>query len=152
MPPPTSPFGALPTFSGVVASQSAYAGFWIRWVAYMIDGAIFLISFQIVAVIRPSWLASLLGFIILLGYLANAIYLTSVGGTLGQRVCRLRVVDARDDKSNIGLARSVLRFIGFIISSLVFDLGLIWVAFDSEKQGWHDKMAQTHVVHKMSHG
>ena len=30
----------------------------------------------------------------------------------------------------------------------VFLLGIFWVAFDSRKQGWHDKMAGTVVVRK----
>lgn len=35
---------------------------------------------------------------------------------------------------------------GAIISFAVILLGVIWVAFDRNKQGWHDKMARTVVV------
>ncbi|WP_171497607.1 RDD family protein, partial [Acinetobacter ursingii] len=36
-----------------------------------------------------------------------------------------------------------------IPSTLVFMLGFIWIAFDSKKQGWHDKMAKTVVVKEL---
>ncbi|MGR3985112.1 MAG: RDD family protein, partial [Gammaproteobacteria bacterium] len=29
---------------------------------------------------------------------------------------------------------------------LFFGLGLLWVAFDKRKQGWHDKLAGTVVI------
>jgi uncharacterized RDD family membrane protein YckC len=32
----------------------------------------------------------------------------------------------------------------------VFYLGLIWVAFDARKQGWHDKIAGTLVIRRAS--
>jgi len=37
---------------------------------------------------------------------------------------------------------------GYVISSIPFDIGLIWAAFDPRKQGWHDKIASTFVVRK----
>jgi uncharacterized RDD family membrane protein YckC len=36
-----------------------------------------------------------------------------------------------------------LRHIGFVISCVVFLLGVIWAAFDAHTQGWHDKVAGT---------
>jgi uncharacterized RDD family membrane protein YckC len=33
------------------------------------------------------------------------------------------------------------------VSFSVLFLGVIWVAFDAEKQGWHDKIARTFVVY-----
>ncbi|HEY4989416.1 MAG TPA: AIR carboxylase family protein, partial [Opitutaceae bacterium] len=34
----------------------------------------------------------------------------------------------------------------FAASVLALGLGFIWIAFDREKQGWHDKIAGTVVV------
>jgi uncharacterized RDD family membrane protein YckC len=34
----------------------------------------------------------------------------------------------------------------YVISIIPLFLGLIWVAFDAQKQGWHDKIAGTYVV------
>lgn len=39
-----------------------------------------------------------------------------------------------------------LRYVGFFISCVVFLLGVIWAAFDAQKQRWHDKIAGTYVV------
>jgi uncharacterized RDD family membrane protein YckC len=41
---------------------------------------------------------------------------------------------------------SLLRYVGLIISFAVIFIGVIWVAFDGRKQGWHDKIAGTLVV------
>ena len=34
----------------------------------------------------------------------------------------------------------------FIVSFAIFFHGVIWIAFDKDKQGWHDKVAGTDVV------
>jgi uncharacterized RDD family membrane protein YckC len=33
-----------------------------------------------------------------------------------------------------------------IISGLILDLGYLWILIDENKQGWHDKIADTYVV------
>ena len=38
------------------------------------------------------------------------------------------------------------RYLGYYVSMIPLCLGLIWVAFDARKQGWHDKLAGTVVV------
>jgi uncharacterized RDD family membrane protein YckC len=73
---------------------------------------------------------------------------SQLGGTLGQRMLGLHVVDAATGK-HIGVGRAIGRFIGYLISSIVLSIGLIWAAFDPRKQGWHDKMASTFVVRKV---
>lgn len=44
------------------------------------------------------------------------------------------------------IVSAVVRYIGYLISGVVFCLGFLWAAWDSKKQGWHDKMAGTIVV------
>jgi uncharacterized RDD family membrane protein YckC len=46
----------------------------------------------------------------------------------------------------VDVVRALLRYVGLIISIVVLLLGVIWIAFDSRKQGWHDKIAGTVVV------
>ena len=60
----------------------------------------------------------------------------------------LHVVDAATGR-NIGVGRAIGRFVGYIISAVPLYIGLIWVAFDPRKQGWHDKIASTFVVRKV---
>jgi uncharacterized RDD family membrane protein YckC len=66
------------------------------------------------------------------------------GQTLGSRALNIRVV--KTDGSYLDYPGAFLRYIGFVISGAVFLIGLIWAAFDAQKQGWHDKIAGTYVV------
>ena len=69
------------------------------------------------------------------------------GQTPGMMVLGLRVA-RESDGSSPGLGRSILRYVGYIISSIPLFLGFIWIGFDSRKQGWHDKLAGTVVVRR----
>lgn len=40
----------------------------------------------------------------------------------------------------------ILRYLGYYLSALPLGLGFLWVAIDSRKQGWHDKLAGTVVI------
>ncbi len=42
---------------------------------------------------------------------------------------------------------AIVRALGGFLSLFVAGLGFIWVAFDPERQSWHDKIAGTTVVH-----
>jgi uncharacterized RDD family membrane protein YckC len=85
-----------------------------------------------------------------LSILFQAAYLTyfwsaaGKGQTLGSRALNIRVV--KTDGSYLDYGGAFLRYIGFVISCAVFFIGVIWAAFDAQKQGWHDKIASTYVV------
>jgi uncharacterized RDD family membrane protein YckC len=68
----------------------------------------------------------------------------TVGQTLGKMLFRLRVIQISGENMTLGVA--FLRWVGFVVSGLVFLLGFVWVAFDGRKQGWHDKIAATLVI------
>jgi len=51
--------------------------------------------------------------------------------------------------NKLTVMQSIIRYIGYIPSILVFGIGLFWVAFDAKKQGWHDKMAKSVVVREL---
>lgn len=146
------------------APATTYGGFWIRFVAYFIDGIIvaiptFVIAFVLGVVVGLSSAASgnqnstaasniagglgeLVGLVITIGYF---VYFWGVGSTLGMRLFKLRVADANTGQP-IGFGRAGLRYIGLVISTIVCYIGLIWAAFDARKQGWHDKIAGTVVL------
>ncbi|TMC34350.1 MAG: RDD family protein [Chloroflexi bacterium] len=67
------------------------------------------------------------------------------GATFGQRIFKLRIVDA-NTMQPIGVGKAVLRYIGLFVAFLVCFVGVIWVAFDARKQGWQDKIAGTLVL------
>lgn len=140
------------------AAQSAphYAGFWVRVLAFFIDAlAIGVIASAVTlgqagVVIWDHWfqLVAWRNFLeTALSFLYFTIFWSTIGGgqTLGMRLLGLRVVGT--DGRPIDYASAVIRWIGIVISAAVVLLGLLWVAFDTRKQGWHDKMASTYVVH-----
>ncbi len=44
--------------------------------------------------------------------------------------------------------QAIGRYLAYYVSSIPLGLGLLWVAFDRRKQGWHDKLAGTFVIRK----
>ncbi len=67
------------------------------------------------------------------------------GGTIGKRLLGLRVVRADGFPPTVG--RSIVRFVGYFLSAVVFFLGFIWALFDDEHRAWHDDLAGTWVVY-----
>ena len=124
------------------------AGWWTRFLAILIDA----IGIGIIA----GAISSLLGADTQsrqyqgLSILLQAAYFTYFwsaagnGQTLGSRALKIRVV--KTDGSYLDYVGAFLRYIGFVISCVVVFLGIIWAAFDAQKQGWHDKIAGTYVV------
>ena len=133
-----------------------YAGFWIRVLAFLIDGLAIGVIVSAVTigqagiVIWDHWfqLVAWRNFIeSLIGFAYFTLFWSAFGGgrTLGMRLLGLQVVGA--DGRPIGYAAAVIRWIGIVISAAAVLIGLVWVAFDPRKQGWHDKIASTFVVH-----
>lgn len=71
--------------------------------------------------------------------------------TPGKMAISARIVDA-DTGNTISIGQSIGRYLAFFIPMLPFYLGFIWVAFDSKKQGWHNKLANTVVVRPQQRG
>jgi uncharacterized RDD family membrane protein YckC len=142
-----------------------YGGFWRRGWALLIDKFILSIIYFILIMLElrifPSspyarhpdlqagiW-GNMNGYLLaghcLISIIISAAYFTYFHGTIGQTpgkiLLKLHVVGTTGKKLTYAIA--FLRWIGYIISSLVFFLGFLWVAFDSKKQGWHDKIADT---------
>jgi uncharacterized RDD family membrane protein YckC len=66
------------------------------------------------------------------------------GSTIGGIVFDLRVV--RLDGREIDWETAIVRALGCFLSLAVAGLGFFWIAFDDQKQAWHDKIAGTVVV------
>ena len=128
--------------------SGAKAGFWIRFVAIFIDGIIVsIVSAAIVAILNlntngRSGLQVLLGLVYYVYFWSNAS--PWPGQTIGSKIFNIRVI--RTDGSDLTITQAFIRYVGFIISAIPLLIGLIWAAFDANKQGWHDKIADTYVV------
>jgi uncharacterized RDD family membrane protein YckC len=71
--------------------------------------------------------------------------------TPGKMAISARIVDARTGGTPT-TQQLIVRYLGYFVSTIPFGLGLLWVAFDPRKQGWHDKMAGTVVVRPRHRG
>ncbi|MFA5057498.1 MAG: RDD family protein [Opitutaceae bacterium] len=139
---------ALPpvVFTQPVAAAVALprAGFWIRTGAVLVD----LILCCLVVKLMP-WVHSRMGLCLLLLAAYGAVLWKLRGTTVGGSIFHLKVV--RLDDRPLDWTTTVVRALSCFLSLAVVGLGFLWVAFDGEKQSWHDKIAGTTVV-KMPKG
>lgn len=136
-----------------------YAGFWIRFLAVILDTVLLLIiSVPLLLVIygpgvffiteSPGLLYDTINLgLPIVGFLVFWHYKAADPGKL---MMGIYIVDA-DTLGQPSFGRLVLRYIGYYISALPLLLGFFWAAFDKRKQGFHDKIART-VVIKMPSG
>ncbi len=114
------------------------AGFWIRMAALLIDG---LLVGIMTALLHHGELFVLAAY--------GAAMWKLRGSTIGGIVLHLQVV--RLDGRAVDWATAIVRALGCFLSLAVAGLGFFWIAFDDEKQAWHDKIAGTVVV-RTAHG
>lgn len=117
-------------------------GFWRRVGAVLIDGIILGIVGGILQQIFGAGVGG--GISTLIGIVYAVYFWTTTGQTIGHRVLGLRVV--KTDGTTLDIVGAIVRYVGEIIAAIPLGLGFLWAAWDSEKQGWHDKLAKTYVV------
>ncbi|MEO8044184.1 MAG: RDD family protein [Spartobacteria bacterium] len=133
-----------------------YGGFWIRFVAKVIDGILlgiagYLLQLPFAGLINhkeTAFTGVLLGwalsFLFRMGY---SIFLVgNFGATLGKMACGLRIVTASGGKVGYGIAAG--RFFAEILSGLILCIGYLMAAFDDEKRTLHDRICNTRVIRK----
>lgn len=151
--------------SGTAAGRVRYGGFWIRFVARVIDGVLLGIVGAVVQLplnlaalnpqinsqdpgeILPAFLGVLAISSAINGVLAvtyETIFLVKWGGTLGKLALDLRVV--RPDGSRLTAGRAIGRYFASLLSSITLLIGYIIAAFDDEKRSLHDRICDTRVI------
>jgi uncharacterized RDD family membrane protein YckC len=79
------------------------------------------------------------------GLLVFYLFLWAQGLTLGKLILGMRVVKTTGGRA--GFWKMALReIIGKFVSAMVILLGFLWIIWDKDHQGWHDKIADTLVV------
>ena len=134
-----------------------YVGFWCRVGATLIDGLILAIGilFLFIAAFGVESLRSLHELpgkvTFLINWVFPAIYTFGFWmwrlATPGKMAISAEIRDA-DTGGAPSLPQWIFRYLGYFLATIPFGLGLLWVAFDPRKQGWHDKLADTVVVFK----
>jgi uncharacterized RDD family membrane protein YckC len=67
------------------------------------------------------------------------------GQTVGKKLMGIKVVTIDGDTPSF--SRTLLRWVGFVFSLVPLGLGLALIALDVRRQGLHDRIAETFVVH-----
>ncbi|PTQ89325.1 RDD family protein [Agitococcus lubricus] len=65
--------------------------------------------------------------------------------TPGKMLFKAKIVDATTGQAP-STQQLLLRYLGYILSSMALGVGFIWAAFDARHQGWHDKLGNTVVI------
>jgi len=141
-----------------------YAGFWWRFLAYLIDAIILSIGYWLVAFVfgfngwlflgadYKYWAAAGVTLVVIysvLSFIAPWLYYalmesSKFQGTIGKWALKIRVVD--EDGKKITFSRATGRYFAKILSSLTLGIGYIMVAFTERKQGLHDILARTIIL------
>lgn len=132
-----------------------YAGFWIRVLASVIDSIIIVaLTFPLLFAVYGQDVLVSEEFIkgpaeILISYVLPIVFTIGLwikfGGTPGKRILGLKIIDEKNHQ-HLTIGRSLLRYLGYILSSITLLIGFIWIAFDKKKKGLHDYMSGSIVV------
>jgi uncharacterized RDD family membrane protein YckC len=167
---PSIPIGGIAA-TYIPTTKVGYAGFWLRFVAIIIDGLIIEVVLGIPFFMFLGGTSMLRGMMSgnppedYLGQFFAVIALFSLAGlvarwlyfallesspwqaTLGKRALGLYVTDLAGQRVSFGRASG--RFFGKIISSLTLMIGYIMAGFTERKQALHDMIAGTLVLRKL---
>jgi uncharacterized RDD family membrane protein YckC len=140
------------------------AGFGERLAAYLIDSvivsliaivpaacvgvlAVFIIDPESRIAFTPLFMSFLITLIItsLGSTLYYGLMWSRTGQTLGKKLMGLQVVTVEGGLPGFwgSMGRAV---IGYSLSSVVFNVGFLWMLWDDQQQTWHDKLFGTYVV------
>ncbi len=139
--------GAKLTSSGLADSNVKYAGFWVRFIAILVDGIIVGIVFSLVTSLfnipKDSGLINLASTIV--GWLYFALMQSSdKQATLGKTLFNIKVVDS--NLKRISFKRATIRYFSKFLSAFILFIGYIMAGFTTKKQALHDKIAKTYVI------
>ncbi len=148
-----------------------YAGFWVRAAARIVDLVLILAAFNLFWLgdrygadagwWAPSFLgeegappdagfslATVLRGVFFFGFpVFYYVFLHGAyGQTFGKMAMRIKVLNA--DGSPLDYTKAFLRYLAYFLCDLTLDIGYAWAAFDPRKQGLHDKVCRTIVVHE----
>jgi uncharacterized RDD family membrane protein YckC len=81
----------------------------------------------------------------LLPFVLTVVFWVRLKATPGKLLLGCQVVDASTGEG-VSPGQAVLRYLGYILSTLPLGLGFFWMLWDRRRQTFHDKLAGTVVV------
>ncbi|HON39390.1 MAG TPA: RDD family protein [Desulfomonilia bacterium] len=140
-----------------------YAGFWVRVGATLIDSILIMLITLPILISIYGWdyllmeetglIAGPADFLItwVLPAVAIIVFWITKQATPGKMAISAKMVDASSGMAP-STGQCIGRYLAYLISMFPLCLGILWVAFDRKKQGWHDKLAGTVVVRQKRRG
>jgi len=159
-PGPQPGYDPQPVHGGQPGPSGPRASFGSRVAATLIDAVILTLIFVALAIVifvpvvlidRNSEVLAGLASLVLFAVATAAFvaYAALEGGrrgqTIGKRLMGIRVIDYGTG-APIGIGRAILRGIIRQLGGIPLYLGWLWMLWDPERQGWHDKVANDLVV------
>lgn len=126
-----------------------YAGFWIRFVAMLIDtvavSVVIAVIYILTATLGSVDFKSIEG-IVDIAVIAIVIAMwVWFGATPGKMVLNLTIIDEVTGKPPSFL-KCIIRYVGFLLAIMMLFVGVLWIFFDTKKKGFHDHLAGTAVI------
>jgi uncharacterized RDD family membrane protein YckC len=82
-------------------------------------------------------------YLLIVSFIFYGWFWTHGGQTLGLKAWKLKVLTF--DQQPINWTQALIRFTTAIIAWSLFGLGFLWIIFDKNKHGWHDRLSKTAV-------
>ncbi|MBP1947484.1 RDD family protein [Virgibacillus litoralis] len=139
------------------------AGFWIRFLANIIDGILIYIIGAIIAILinderffsspgneANTWYSSPSEDISNLIYVVVFIIIFTASkykGSPGKLACRIQVLNV--EMTQISMLKSIGRFFAYFLSALPLGIGFLMAGWNEEKKGLHDIICSTRVVYRI---
>jgi uncharacterized RDD family membrane protein YckC len=166
--PPVAPPQYLAYGHQTTRPQTGYAGFWLRFVAYIIDAII--LGVVGLFTLFPLFKANIHAFssgniwelytspsrplfaMRMLALMLSWVYYASLESsawqaTLGKKVLGLKVTDLAGNRITFGRASG--RFFGKILSGMILGIGFLMAGFTERKQALHDILAGCLVLRQL---
>lgn len=119
----------IPSLGGMDPTSLPRVGFWVRVGAGLIDLLLLSIASKTIPILLLIYIVAMW---------------TWKGTTIGGMVFGFKVVRVNGQPLTFGVA--LVRGLACMLSLVALGLGFFWIAWDREKQSWHDKIAGTYVV------
>jgi len=158
------------------AQEVRYAGFWIRFIASLVDTFVLALPIGIVvyflsdgnwfdfSIYQQNLQMAMSGnpnalnmqpqtsmrwelLFEFLVLIVTIVFWKKFGGTTpGKKFVHIKIVDAKTLK-DIDNKQAITRSIGYIASSIILFIGFLMIAFRKDKKGLHDLLASTAVIY-----
>jgi uncharacterized RDD family membrane protein YckC len=120
-------------------AKRKYAGFFLRFVAWVLDSFILAIPTGVLVYLIPA-IHPVLYIWLYYAYMESSAY----QATLGKMLLGIKVTDLKGKR--ITFLRATGRYFGKILSGLILGIGFLMIVFTEKKQGLHDIIAKCLVV------